>query len=591
MISYKEFITEKLMVFGKSAYPKFGHVVILAGGAGCYPAGTEFLSQNGWKSIEDYSIGDKVVEVDGQTLNGAFADPVSYIVHDTDQFYQIKNQRMSFTTSVNHTHLLINDKTKKPHTKKTHELFNNHISKSRGNKDCFVNSFNLVTNTRLDYTDDYIRLKIAIFADGSILPQKEPKVKIRIKKQRKIDRLTYLLNVNNIKYTMNKEGDYRIFNFYVDNRDIHFDDFWYSASIMQLRVIADEIFKWDGCYRKNGISSFCSTNKKSADFVQFALASCGYNTNMAMDVRDGRNTCYGVSTSNSNCGISKNSRTLNGINFEKVVESNKMYCFETNTGFFVVRQNGRVFVSGNSGKGYQLKHLLGIEGKVFDVDALKELALKSPKFKAKVMSDLGRDLDSFNLKNPDEVSSLHDIISGIYNIPNKMQQSFFSDILISERKPNLIFDVTLKDLKKLYDISRSVQELGYDKKNIHIVWIVNDIEAAIDQNEKRARTVLKDILIQTHQGVSMTLDTILNMGDGLKQYMDGSIFFSFNKAGVDVTIDKSNDGGHYIKTANYIMVKEVGKPQMSTDDLSDEILSKLELYTPKVKGNLWHKKQ
>lgn len=384
--------------------------------------------------------------------------------------------------------------------------------------------------------------------------------------------------------------DYRVFNFYVDNRDKHFDDFWYSASIEQLRVITDEIFKWDGSYLKKGVSSFCSVNKKSADFVQFALASCGYNTKMSLDVRDGRNTCYAVFTSNSNCGISKDYRKPNDAKFDKVVESNKMYCFETNTGFFVVRQNGRVFVSGNSGKGFQLKNLLGIEGKVFDVDELKSLALRSTKFKQTVKNDLGLDLSNFDLKNVDDVSKLHDIISDTYKLPSKAQQAFYADVLTSQHKPNMIFDVTLKDLKKLYDITRNVGELGYDKKNIHIVWICNDLDVAIEQNENRERTIKKEILIQTHEGVSMTMEKLMNMGGDLRNYLDGCIYLSFNKANVDVTIAKSDNGGHYITKANYIKVKEVGQPQMSTDELSDEVLNKIYEYTPKIKGNLWHKK-
>lgn len=246
---------------------------------------------------------------------------------------------------------------------------------------------------------------------------------------------------------------------------------------------------------------------------------------------------------------------------------------------------------GGSGKGFQLKNLLGIEGKVFDVDALKELALKSPKFKQRVKADTGQDLSKFDLHNPADVSALHGIIADVYNIPNKLQQSTFNEILTSQNKPNLIFDVTLKDLKKLHDISVSVESIGYDKKNIHIVWIVNDIEVAINQNEKRDRRVLKDILVQTHEGASMTMDKILTMGEGLKQYMDSVIFFSFNKANVDVVTAKSKDGGSYIQKANYIKVKEQGKPQMTPEQLSNEVLDKLEQYTPKIKGDLWHKHQ
>lgn len=593
MKSFKQYINEKLMTFGKQAYPKFGNVVILAGGAGCYPAGTEFLSAHGWKKIEDYSDGDLIVEVDKDTLIGTLAKPLSYVNLPVDQFYKFSNNRVDFITSANHTHLLINDKTKRLYTEKTCVLNENHNKKSKGNRARFVNSFNLQTNSRISYSDDYIRLKVAIFADGSILPQESPKVKIRLKKQRKIDRLLYLLDVNKIDFTMNDDGEYRVFNFYIDNKDKEFEDIWYGASKEQLEVIADEIFNWDGNIKNNNIKSYFTLSKKSADFVQFALSACGIITHLSLDYREKykneEKVCYAVKTSKSNCGLSKDPRHSNTSKFTEIDAGNRMYCFETNTGFFVVRQNGRVFVSGNSGKGFQLSNLVGIEGKILDVDALKSLVIHSTKLSAKIKSETGQDISKFDLRNPDNVFKLHEIISDIYHITDKTQQYLFGSILASapDRKPNLIFDVTLKNMSKLESITRNITQLGYQKENIHLVWVVNDIEVAKSQNAKRDRVVPEEILMDTHEGVALTMKKVLDMGSGLKKYMDGDIYISFNKAKLDVGLEKSNAGGQYIKTANYFKAKQKGKPQISSDKLTNEIFNKISDYTPKI--NTWEK--
>lgn len=240
-----------------------------------------------------------------------------------------------------------------------------------------------------------------------------------------------------------------------------------------------------------------------------------------------------------------------------------------------------------SGKGFQLSHLVGLEGKTLDVDALKQLAIKSTVFAKKVKDETGHDLKTFDLKNPDNVGKLHDILNSVYNVPDKNQNTLFQSILTAapERKPNLIFDVTLSSMSKLESITRNVLELGYDKLNIHIVWVVNDIEVAAAQNQKRSRVVPDEILLGTHEGAALTMKKILDMDDKLKKYMDGDIYLTFNKVGTDTTVSKSKTGGSFVKDANYIRVKKQGKPQMNSNDISDEILQKIKDYVPKT--NTW----
>ena len=57
---FNEILDEKLMTFGPSAYPKFGHVVIIAGGAGCFAPDTLVQTNDLAKAIRDINIGDTV---------------------------------------------------------------------------------------------------------------------------------------------------------------------------------------------------------------------------------------------------------------------------------------------------------------------------------------------------------------------------------------------------------------------------------------------------------------------------------------------------------------------------------------------------
>jgi hypothetical protein len=252
-----------------------------------------------------------------------------------------------------------------------------------------------------------------------------------------------------------------------------------------------------------------------------------------------------------------------------------------------------------SGKGFILNKLVGMEGKVFDVDQLKTLAAKTPAIQKRVKDELGVDILALSqdLRNPENVGKLHDIIGNYLGTDKMKEKLFYRSVLTApvDRKPNIIFDMTFKELSKLEKVARDASKLGYDKKNIHIVWVINDIEVAKQQNAERSRVVPSEILINTHRGAANTMGDIINMGNTLKKYMDGDIVFAFNKVNVDSELVKSDrggkkigmkddpkrTGGSYVKDANYFYVKRAGKAPTPVDKLDKEIRMKIKSYVPK----------
>ena len=238
-----------------------------------------------------------------------------------------------------------------------------------------------------------------------------------------------------------------------------------------------------------------------------------------------------------------------------------------------------------SGKGFVLSNLVGVEGKVLDVDALKTMAAKAPLIRKKAKEELGKDLEylSKNLGNPENTAALHGIIGDYMKLDKRVNQALYTSAMFAapDRKPNIIFDVTLKDLQKLQTITRQVSEIGYDKSNIHIVWVVNDIEVAKQQNLRRDRTVGTEILVNTHRGAANTMGDIINMGKSLRKYMDGDIIFAFNKVMVDSELARSGKGGSFVKDANFVYVKRQGKPPTPVDRLETDIKAKIKSYVPK----------
>jgi len=237
-----------------------------------------------------------------------------------------------------------------------------------------------------------------------------------------------------------------------------------------------------------------------------------------------------------------------------------------------------------SGKGFTLNKLIGMEGNVLDVDALKALAIGSDKFAKRVKDETGHDLKNFDLRKPENVSRIHELLSDVYGITKANERRVLAAALAapSERKPNLIFDVTMKDLSKLESIARNVTEIGYEKGNIHLVWIVNDVEVAMKQNKERSRVVPEEILMSTHEGASLTMRKLVDSSTNIAKYMDGDIWFAFNKANVDVKMVKSDEGGSYIVDANYVQVKKKGRKPTDYKELGSEIVRKIREYTPKT---------
>jgi putative uncharacterized protein 200 len=591
---------------------KFGNVVILAGGAGCYPKGTEFFTGSGWKNIEDFEEGDQVLQYNLEDQSAELTDLAELVKLPKDKFYTIKNRRVNFTTSENHKHLLLGERGKY-YTLTTKELLEQHNKTVRGNKASLVTSFNYVGGKGLDLTDDEIRLRIAIYADGYVMKQLQNglyRIRMSFKKERKIKRFRELINRLGIEHREYLDGEYTRFTFLHNDGDKYFKPYWYDCSVHQLEVVADEVMHWDGSIsiregRKDGLGEFGSIIKESTDFIQFVFAALGKNTTYRTDEREGyKSTGYGVGVSHSKGkGISKNERVLPEnttqiLDTTNDFEDNYMYCFTVPTGFFVVRQNNQIFVSGNSGKGFVLKNLLDIQGKVFDVDRLKELALTNDYIQSVVKKEQGIDISKLDLKNPKDVSTLHSAIDKA-GLDKKVKSTMFDSIVMAhpDRKPNLIFDVTLKSPDKLGKISEQVKSLGYDPLKIHVVWVVNDVEVAIAQNATRSRTVSQEILSMTHEGVANTILALLHPARNLRAIMDGKFIFAFNKAKVDSVVSgdkKTNIFGKetkpfYVKSADYVVVKEVGEVPKDLDDIESRFLKKIMDYVPETVKDGWER--
>lgn len=246
-----------------------------------------------------------------------------------------------------------------------------------------------------------------------------------------------------------------------------------------------------------------------------------------------------------------------------------------------------------SGKGFIKDKLLGVEGWVFDVDALKTLAVKTSLIRIKMEE---RGVSEVNFKNPKHVSMIHEIIKEL-EFDKKWNDKMMKSIFTSnpDRKPNLIFDITLKDKTKLVEIVEKLEEVGYEKNNINLVWVITDIEIALLQNKNRERVISDDKLKAIHEDVSNTMNKIIKMDKEIVKYLDGDIVFVFNSKG-DIKFNSKEKQSNLIfknrsekepgfvdkeSKQNIFFLKKKGQPLIPFKDISKDLLQKIQSYVPK----------
>ena len=145
-----------------------------------------------------------------------------------------------------------------------------------------------------------------------------------------------------------------------------------------------------------------------------------------------------------------------------------------------------------SGKGYQQDNSIMIDAKVFDVDKLKSLYVKAAKA-GKI-----NDKKDYDFKKPEDVAALHQIVSD-KKYDKKIKNIFFDK---DEKLPNVIFDITGKNVAELKQYCERVKRKGYKTS---LVWVVSNRDVALVQNLTRPRVVPQNVFHKIHNAILANL--------------------------------------------------------------------------------------
>lgn len=311
----------------------------------CVDAETEYLSPYGWKPISDYRHGDPVGQyhADGSVT---FVTPQRYVKYRADHFLHF-NPRGGVDMALTEGHRVIyrHHKTDELMEISAEDLAQKQRTLACGFKGKIVSTFTVADRPGIRLSDEEIRVMVMVHADGSFYEDTEW-CNVIVKKARKVERATRLLEEAGIEYSRADRADgYTRLRFYAPERNKTYAG-WMRCTTEQLRIVVDEVMHWDGSERHE---QFYTAKKEEADFIQYAFLATGTRATMQWQNRGGKKaTEYRVKA------CKKPTTSLAGAGdcvTEIPSQDGYCYCFTLDTGMWVARRNGSVFVTGNTGTG------------------------------------------------------------------------------------------------------------------------------------------------------------------------------------------------------------------------------------------------
>lgn len=330
---------------------------------GCIDKDSEILTPNGWIKISEYN-NEQILVYSKDDGTAFFDKPYAYIKQHCDTFYHFKHDKgLDQMLSEEHKMLLWRGYANKGYVQSidtAKSVFNKHNSHTKSNF-AIKTTFDF-EQSPLSYSDNFIRILIMISADGRVRHNANNTyhVELHFKKQRKIDRARMLLSNEKINYYNSQREDGTTYIAFTTNIPISKSlTQFYSASKEQLAIIIDELYHWDGTIDVERNHKFYSTtNKANADFIQFALATNSIRAGIQnyTPTTENWNEQYLVyQTNNEYVGFpNRKFNTVQSIDGFK-------YCFTTSTGFFIMRRNDNISITGNCG-------MLSIKLQEHDID-------------------------------------------------------------------------------------------------------------------------------------------------------------------------------------------------------------------------------
>ena len=244
-----------------------------------------------------------------------------------------------------------------------------------------------------------------------------------------------------------------------------------------------------------------------------------------------------------------------------------------------------VFLAGGagSGKGFAISNFMEKEKfKIRDVDEWKKGFLKLAQTKKQFS-----ELKGLQLKNPKDVYKLHMFVKE-KGIKDKSLDLLLRDSN-TDRLPNIMFDITMKDASDIGSVLPKLIEAGYDSKNIHLTWVLTNYAVAIVNNRNRERVVPEDIMLLSHEGAANSMYDVIK--GKLPRGLNGAVRVILNNRENTIPyVDpetkkpmKTEQGDILVKDFTYLTFKKEGKSMGPESGVKKQLLGWISSNVPKTK--------
>lgn len=339
--------TAEFLTFHRRAY--------LLSEMGCVDSDTEYLSPTGWRRIADYSSG-QVAQYHPESGIAEFVEPTEFVKRPCPTMIRLKTSRgVDQLLSPEHR-VLYKDSSGKSKVTSAAAVLQRHLENSRGWKGRIGTTFS-GGGTGIALSDAALLVQVAVLADG-YFQNGTNRCVIRVKKGRKKDRLRQLLEAAGIAFkeravACGSAAGFSIFSFKAPLREKSYGPWAWAATNAQLSLIAEECMHWDGSARKAGSTAFFTRDEPSADFVQYAFAATGRTASKLRQQRADGGIDFVVHARAGAadlyvCGM--NGAVKSETIYTQPSTDGFKYCFMVPSTFLVLRRNGCIFTTGNTGK-------------------------------------------------------------------------------------------------------------------------------------------------------------------------------------------------------------------------------------------------
>ena len=244
-----------------------------------------------------------------------------------------------------------------------------------------------------------------------------------------------------------------------------------------------------------------------------------------------------------------------------------------------------VFLAGGagSGKGFAISNFMEKEKfKIRDVDEWKKGFLKLAQTKKQFS-----ELKGLQLRNPKDVYKLHMFVKE-KGIKDKSLDLLLRDSN-TDRLPNIMFDITMKDASDIGSVLPKLIEAGYDSKNIHLTWVLTNYAVAIANNRMRERVVPEDIMLLSHEGAAKSMYDVIK--GKLPRGLNGAVRVILNNRENTIPyVDpetkkpmKTEQGDILVKDFTYLTFKKEGKSMGPESGVKKQLLGWISSNVPKTK--------